>query len=92
MGTNTNVFDLYHYERHFAKIMAMSGKPYLIAGQVLEHFTHHAAPTRSEIAHLGFLVDLGFSGVVLSDETAIGEYPIEVVKFCHDLFEYLPER
>ncbi|NOZ62455.1 MAG: hypothetical protein GXO74_12330 [Calditrichaeota bacterium] len=92
LGANTNVFDLYHYERHFAKIMAMSGKPYLIAGQALEHFTHNPSATRAEIAHLGFLVDLGFSGVVLSDETAIGDFPVEAVKFCRDLFEYLPDQ
>ncbi len=92
LGTNANVFDLYRHERHFAKLMSMSGKPYLIAGQVLEHFTHNSYPTRSEIAHLGFLIDLGFSGVVLSDETAIGKYPIEAVKFCRELFEYLPGK
>jgi pyruvate kinase len=46
--------------------------PVLMAGQVLEHLTSHPEPTRSEVCHLYDLVDRGFAGIVLSDETAIG--------------------
>lgn len=92
LGTNAKIFDLHRHERQFAQIMSRSGKPYFIAGEVLQYMTEHSYPTRSEIAHLGLLLELGFSGVVLSDETAIGKYPIETVAFCNDFFEYLPSR
>ena len=49
----------------------------ILAGQVLEHMTHNAEPTRSEICHLYDILVAGFAGVVLSDETAVGSYPIE---------------
>jgi pyruvate kinase len=49
----------------------------LMAGQVLEHMIEHAAPTRSEICYLHDALQAGYRGVVLSDEAAIGRYPIE---------------
>ncbi len=53
--------------------------PVLMAGQVLEHLTHHAAATRSEACHLFDIVARGFAGIVLSDETAIGADPVRAV-------------
>ncbi|HYK89979.1 MAG TPA: pyruvate kinase [Acidobacteriota bacterium] len=52
----------------------------LMAGQVLEHLTAHSVPTRSEVCHLFDLVERGYAGFVLSDETAIGEDPIGAVR------------
>jgi len=51
--------------------------PVLMAGQMLEHMTEHVAPTRSEICYLFDTLRRGYKGVVLSDETAIGRYPLE---------------
>jgi pyruvate kinase len=53
--------------------------PVLMAGQVLEHLTRHPEPTRSEVCHLFDLVARGFAGIVLSDETAIGDDPAHAV-------------
>jgi pyruvate kinase len=51
--------------------------PVLLAGQVLEHMVEHAAPTRSEVCYLYEALLKGCRGFVLSDEAAIGRYPIE---------------
>ena len=64
-------------------------KPTLIAGQVLEHLTHHASPTRSEVCHLFDLLSRGYAGVVLSDETAVGRDPIQATTTCADLLRDL---
>ncbi|MGI5863629.1 MAG: pyruvate kinase [Myxococcales bacterium] len=56
-----------------------AGLPVMMAGQVLEHMTEHPEPTRSEICHLYDLVSRGYSGIVLSDETAIGRDPERAV-------------
>jgi len=60
--------------------------PSLLAGQVLEHMTHHPEPTRSEVVHLYDAARAGWAGVVLSDETAVGQNPVAV---C-ELLERLP--
>jgi pyruvate kinase len=51
--------------------------PVLMAGQVLEHMCQHPQPTRSEVCHLLDCLQVGYKGIVLSDETAIGRYPVE---------------
>jgi pyruvate kinase len=51
--------------------------PVLMAGEILEHMTEHATPTRSEICYLYDTLSRGYKRVVLSDETAIGRYPVE---------------
>lgn len=56
--------------------------PVFMAGQVLEHMTNHPSPTRSEICYLHDMLHNGFSGVVLSDETAIGKYPLETCQMA----------
>jgi pyruvate kinase len=53
--------------------------PVLMAGQVLEHLTAHQDPTRAEVCHLFDLVQRGYAGFVLSDETAIGKDPARAV-------------
>ena len=51
--------------------------PAVMAGQVLEHMTTHPAPTRSEVCYLRDALAQGYRGFVLSDEVAIGQYPVE---------------
>jgi len=51
--------------------------PALLAGQVLEHMTMNPAPTRSEVSYVYEALLKGYSGMVLSDETAVGNYPVE---------------
>jgi pyruvate kinase len=56
--------------------------PTLLAGQVLEHMTQHAAPTRSEMCYLHDALAGGYQGIVLSDETAIGRHPVECCRIA----------
>jgi len=51
--------------------------PVVLAGQVLEHMVEQPSPTRSEVCYLYEALAKGYSGVVLSDETAIGRFPVE---------------
>ncbi len=60
--------------------MREMGKPVIMAGQVLEHMTVSPAPTRSEVCYLHDCLMRGYQGFVLSDETAVGKYPIEAVR------------
>jgi pyruvate kinase len=52
-------------------------RPVLMAGQVLEHMTSNPNPTRSEVCYLLDSLERGYAGFILSDETAIGKYPLE---------------
>jgi pyruvate kinase len=60
-------------------------RPILMAGQVLEHLTQHAEPTRSEVCHLFDLIARGYAGIVLSDETAVGVDAVRAVRVAASL-------
>jgi pyruvate kinase len=54
--------------------------PVIMAGQVLEHMAEHATPTRSEVCFMYESLVKGYKGFVLSDEAAVGRYPLESVQ------------
>jgi pyruvate kinase len=66
--------------RQFLEKVPALPVPAVIAGQVLEHMTVSPAPTRSEVCYLHDCLAAGYRGLVLSDETATGRYPVESVR------------
>lgn len=61
----------------FSGLVSGMPTPVFLAGQVFEHMTASPVPTRSEVCCLHDALIRGYQGVVLSDETALGRYPVE---------------
>ena len=83
-GDLGNCMDLWHLpavQKKVAAVCRRAGKPFMVVTQMLASMEHMAVPTRAEVSDIFNAVLDGASSVMVTGETAVGEYPVEVIKY-----------
>ncbi|HET7673402.1 MAG TPA: pyruvate kinase [Candidatus Saccharimonadales bacterium] len=88
LATETSPESVPVTQRKIIELGKKYARPTIVATQLLASMTMEPEPTRAEVSDVATATILGADAIMLSDETAIGKYPVESIKVMKRVINY----
>ena len=80
LGNAMPLWKLPRVQKEIAAACREAKRPFMVVTQMLASMEHSAVPTRAEVSDVFNAVLDGASSVMVTGETAVGDYPVEVIR------------
>lgn len=87
LGIETGVENLPLYQQMMIDECHLQGKGVIMATQMMTSMKHSIRPTNAEVTDVANAVLQGCDAIMTSDETTMGEYPVETVQKMTEICE-----
>lgn len=81
LGNTMPLWQLPAVQAEIAEQCQKAGKPFVVVTQMLASMEKQEIPTRAEVSDIFRAVAEGASSVMVTGETAVGKYPLEVIRY-----------
>lgn len=96
LGNSMPLWELPHVQKKISRICNKHNKPFMVVTQMLTSMEHSEVPTRAEVNDIYNAVLDGASSLMVTGETAIGDYPVEVIRYlqntAREAYRHLDDR
>lgn len=81
LGNSMELWELPAAQKRISAICRKAGRDFMVVTQMLDSMTHRQVPTRAEVSDIFNAVADGAASVMVTGETAKGDYPVQVMRY-----------
>ncbi|MBN2395152.1 MAG: pyruvate kinase [Candidatus Atribacteria bacterium] len=85
LGVQVAIEEIPVIQKKLISLANRASRPVITATQMLVSMTEHIRPTRSEVTDVANAIFDGSDATMLSEETAVGQFPVEATRMMADI-------